>query len=146
MGTNSALASNVAGSTSMDPSSPFFLHPSDSPGMSLVNSIFEGKGYGGWRRSILIALSAKNKLGFIDGSCKVPGSDSPDFKLWDRCNNMVTSWLLNSLSKDIADSVIYSKTAEDLWKDLEDRFGQPNGAKLYHTIFWGLRFSRNLKV
>ncbi|KAH0750728.1 hypothetical protein KY290_029960 [Solanum tuberosum] len=45
---------------------------------------------------------------------------------------MVTSWLLNSLSKEIAYSVIYYKIAEALWKDLEDHFGQPNGAKLYH--------------
>lgn len=45
---------------------------------------------------------------------------------------MVISWLLNSLSKNIADSVIYSKTTKDLWEDLEDRFGQLNGAKLYH--------------
>ncbi|XP_059295423.1 uncharacterized protein LOC132048752 [Lycium ferocissimum] len=45
---------------------------------------------------------------------------------------MVTSWLLNSLSKDIADSVIYSRTAKELWIDLEQRFGQSNGAKLYH--------------
>lgn len=102
--------------------------------MSLVNSIFEDKGYGGWRRSNLIVLSAKNKLVFIDGTCKAPESDSPDFKFWDRTNNMVTLWLLNSLSKEIADSVIYSKTTEALWKNLKDRFGQPNGAKLYHII------------
>ncbi|KAH0645843.1 hypothetical protein KY284_033727 [Solanum tuberosum] len=93
----------------MDSSNPYYLHPSDSPEMSLVNSIFEGKG------------------------CKAPGSDSPDLKLWDRNNNMVTSWLLNSLSKEIVDNVIYSKTAEALWKDLEDRFGQPNGANANST-------------
>ncbi|XP_019260086.1 PREDICTED: uncharacterized protein LOC109238110 [Nicotiana attenuata] len=45
---------------------------------------------------------------------------------------MVLSWLLNSLSKEIADSVICSRTAKDLWTDLEDRFGQSNGANLYH--------------
>lgn len=107
---------------------PFFLHASDSLGMNLVNSAFNGKGYG----SILIALSAKNKVGFIDGSHKAPDSNSTDFKLWSRCNDMVISWLLNSLSKEIVDNVIYSKTARDLWKELEDRFGQSNGAKLYH--------------
>ncbi|XP_070011343.1 uncharacterized protein LOC107832419 [Nicotiana tabacum] len=40
--------------------------------------------------------------------------------------------LLNSLSKDIGDSVIYSKSAKDLWTSLEHRFGQSNSAKLYH--------------
>uniref|UniRef100_A0A1S4C6M0 Retrotransposon gag domain-containing protein n=1 Tax=Nicotiana tabacum TaxID=4097 RepID=A0A1S4C6M0_TOBAC len=44
---------------------------------------------------------------------------------------MVLSWLLNSLSKEIAESVLYSQSAKDLWSDLEDRFGQANGAKLF---------------
>lgn len=45
---------------------------------------------------------------------------------------MVISWLLNSLTKEIADSVIYSKMAKELWDSLEHRFGRTNGAKLYH--------------
>ncbi|XP_016450806.1 uncharacterized protein LOC107775569 [Nicotiana tabacum] len=45
---------------------------------------------------------------------------------------MVISWILNALSKDIADSVIYSKTAKELWDSLEQRFGKSNGAKLHH--------------
>lgn len=111
--------------------------------MTLVNSSFDGRAYGGWRRSILIALSAKNKLGFIDGTCKSPPSDSPDFNLWNMSNDMVTSWLLNSLSREIAASVLYSKSAQELWTALEDRFGQSNGAKLYHITFWDWKFFEN---
>ncbi|XP_060202003.1 uncharacterized protein LOC132630456 [Lycium barbarum] len=44
---------------------------------------------------------------------------------------MVLSWLLTSLSKEIVESVLYSVSAKDLWKTLEDRFGQANGAKLF---------------
>lgn len=43
-----------------------------------------------------MALSAKNKTGFIDGSISKPSS-SADFryKAWIRCNNMVLSRILN---------------------------------------------------
>ncbi|XP_060210247.1 uncharacterized protein LOC132637121 [Lycium barbarum] len=116
----------------IDPSNPLYIHSSDSPGMSLVNFIFDGRGFQGWRKTILIALSAKNKLGFINGTCKMPNVDAPDYQAWSRCNDMVTSWLLNSLSKDIADNIIYSKAARDLYTDLEQRFGQSNSAKLFH--------------
>nr|XP_016442568.1 PREDICTED: uncharacterized protein LOC107767981 [Nicotiana tabacum] len=119
-------------SPTIDASHPYFLYPSDSPGMTLVTSVFDGWGYGGWRRSLLIALSTKYKLGFIDGSCSAPAFDSTSFSLWTRCNDMITSWLLNSLSKEIVASALYSKSAQALWTDLEDRFGQSNGAKLYH--------------
>ncbi|XP_075095496.1 uncharacterized protein LOC142173749 [Nicotiana tabacum] len=44
---------------------------------------------------------------------------------------MVTSWILNSLSKEIADSVEYANDAVELWKELEDRYEQTNGARLY---------------
>lgn len=44
---------------------------------------------------------------------------------------MVTSWILNSLSKEISDSVEYVSDSVELWKELEDRYDQTNGAKLY---------------
>ncbi|XP_019244311.1 PREDICTED: uncharacterized protein LOC109224181 [Nicotiana attenuata] len=87
----------TATSALMDSSNPYYLHPSDSPGMVLVNSLFNGKGYAGWSRAIVIALSAKNKLGFIDGIFTPPTAGSN----------------------------------QDIWKELETRFGQCNGAQLY---------------
>ncbi|XP_075107148.1 uncharacterized protein LOC142180119 [Nicotiana tabacum] len=44
---------------------------------------------------------------------------------------MVTSCVLNSLSKDLADSLQYVRDAKELWQELEDRYDQTNGAKLY---------------
>nr|XP_009780502.1 PREDICTED: uncharacterized protein LOC104229549 [Nicotiana sylvestris] len=84
------------------------------------------------RRSILLSLSAKKKLGFINGACKSPDLSSPDQEQWSCVNDMVISWILNALSKDITDSVIHSKTAKELWDSLEQRFEKSNGAKLYH--------------
>ncbi|XP_075103463.1 uncharacterized protein LOC142178044 [Nicotiana tabacum] len=62
----------------IDSAHPYYLHPSDYPGMNLVSSTFDGKGYG-----------------------------------------------------EIAESVLYSQSTNDIWGDLEDRFGQTNGAKLF---------------
>ncbi|XP_075084488.1 uncharacterized protein LOC142167906 [Nicotiana tabacum] len=44
---------------------------------------------------------------------------------------MVTYWILNSLSKDIADSVEYANNIVELWRELEDCYEQTNGARLY---------------
>ncbi|XP_019234851.1 PREDICTED: uncharacterized protein LOC109215274 [Nicotiana attenuata] len=129
--TASAVRADSSKKGVIDSSHPFFLHPSDYPGMNLVSSAFDGKSYGAWRRVVVIDLSAKNKLGFIDGTLSVPDKSSGLQGAWARCNDMVLSWLLNSLSKEIAESVLYSHSAKDLWNDLEDRFGQTNGAKLF---------------
>ena len=89
----------------------YFLHPSDHPGLLIVSSIFDGTGFGSWKRAVTIALSTKSKLYFIDGTLVKPPPDSPNLKKWVKCNDMVMSWILNVLSKNIADSIIYAKSA-----------------------------------
>ncbi|XP_047267615.1 uncharacterized protein LOC124898042 [Capsicum annuum] len=111
---------------------PYYLAPSDSPGMTIVNSIFDRRGLPGWRRGVLIVLSAKKKFEFINGICKAPDLNATDYEQWSCFNDMVISWLLNFLSREVGDSVIYSKKAKELWDSLEHRFGRSNGAKLYH--------------
>jgi hypothetical protein len=44
---------------------------------------------------------------------------------------MVSSWILNSVSKDIAASIIYIDNVADVWTDLKERFSQKNGPRIY---------------
>ena len=53
-------------------SSPYFLSNSDNPGVSLVVQHLTEENYSTWSRAVLIALDAKTKLGFIDGSIPKP--------------------------------------------------------------------------
>lgn len=46
---------------------PLFIRSSKSPITILFDTTFDWKSYVGWRRAVLISLSAKNKLGFVDG-------------------------------------------------------------------------------
>ncbi|XP_019251229.1 PREDICTED: uncharacterized protein LOC109230159 [Nicotiana attenuata] len=115
----------------VNPSCPFYMHRSDNPGAMLVTTPFTGIGYRSRIRSVLRALSVKNKVGFITVEYKQSDLDSPQFRQWERCDDMVTSWILNSLCKEIADSVEYANNAFELWRELEDRYDQTNGTKLY---------------
>ncbi|XP_074322790.1 uncharacterized protein LOC141659761 [Apium graveolens] len=105
---------------------PLHLQSSDSPGMKLVSEPFDGTGFNNWKRSITIALSARNKLGFPK-----PLSTAPSYKSWSRCNDMVISWLIGALSKTIGRSVIYSNSAHEMWLELEERYGVSSGAQLF---------------
>lgn len=118
-------------STYIDPSDSLYLHQSDNPGAMVVSTAFDEIGYMFWRRSVLRGLSVKNKLGFISGECKQLDPLSPHFRQWERCDNMVKSWILNSLSKEITDSVEYANDVVELRKELEDHYKQTNGARLY---------------
>ena len=101
-------------------SSPFLLHYGDHLGMVLVSHLFTSPNYNTWSHAMLMAPNTKNKLGFVDGSILQPKSGDLNARVWSQCNSMVTSWLLNFVSKEIADSLLYLDTAQAVWTDLHD--------------------------
>ncbi|XP_060182525.1 uncharacterized protein LOC132612228 [Lycium barbarum] len=113
------------------PCHPLYVHPSDVLGSSLVPVPFDGNGYSNWRRTILVALFVRNKLDFIKNISDRPPETSPLARQWQRCNDLVVSWLINFLQKDIARSVEYSELAKDIWGELEEKYGQANGGRVF---------------
>ncbi|KAF7132885.1 hypothetical protein RHSIM_Rhsim09G0014100 [Rhododendron simsii] len=128
---NKSESENSRHEATLEVSNPYSLHHSDHPGMILVSKLLEGDNYSTWSRAMRIALSAKNKIGFVTGSIKPPSSTDTTFPLWQRCNDMVLSWLLNSIHPDIATSVIYAETSAEVWADLQERFSQGNDSRIY---------------
>ncbi|XP_019237807.1 PREDICTED: uncharacterized protein LOC109217959 [Nicotiana attenuata] len=125
------MAGDTVNKDTLDTSSPLYMHPSESAGSMLVRIPFDGTEYRSWKRGVLRSLSVKNKVGFITGKCQKLVIGYVTFDQWERCDDMVTSWILNSLSKDLADNLQYVNDAKELWQELEDRYDQTNGAKLY---------------
>jgi len=80
---------------------------------------------------MFMALTAKNKLQFINGALPKPHTSGPDFFAWTHCNNMVLSWIINFVPKEITTSVISVDSAETMWNDLCDRFSQQNGPRIF---------------
>ncbi|CAI9778608.1 unnamed protein product [Fraxinus pennsylvanica] len=81
---------------------------------------------------MLVSLSAKNKMGFIKGTIPIPSKNDSKHQAWQRCNDMVLSWILNSLSPELASSVLYLETPSEIWTDLQERFSQVE--KCYYLI------------
>ena len=76
-------------------------------------------------------MIAKNKLGFVIGSYSKPDSDSDLLPLWERCNSMVISWILDSVNDGIGVSIPYYPIAETMWAELNLRFRQSDGTKIF---------------
>ncbi|XP_075083355.1 uncharacterized protein LOC142167098 [Nicotiana tabacum] len=110
---------------------PLYIHPSDLLGSALVSEPFDGTCYGSWRRSVLVALFVRNKLDFIHGTVEKPPEGSPLMQQWQRCNDLVVAWLSNSVTKQIHRTDVYSEYAKDIWRELETRYGQADGARVF---------------
>ena len=124
-------STNTMDKVSDNTNSPYFLHSGDHPGLILVSHPLTGPNYHTRCRPMLMALNAKSKLGFVDGSLSQPSSDASLAGVWSQCNSMVTSWLLHVVSKEIANkSLPYLDSAKAVW-DLHDRFHQSNAPRVF---------------
>ncbi|XP_006586507.1 uncharacterized protein [Glycine max] len=78
-----------------------------------------------------MALTSKNKMGFLNGTIPVLATTDPIYLSWECYNTLIISWLLNSLSPSIVQSVIFLDRAVDIYIDLQERFSQSD--------FYGIR-------
>ncbi|XP_020208673.1 uncharacterized protein LOC109793619, partial [Cajanus cajan] len=116
---------------SSDPTNPLFLHHSDGPGLFLTSQPLDNKNYTTWSRAMLVALGVKNKIPFVDGSLPRPAADDPTYAAWIHGNNVVISWLYNSVSKEIITSILFANIAKEIWDDLKSRFSRKNGPRIF---------------
>ncbi|XP_074357999.1 uncharacterized protein LOC141697493 [Apium graveolens] len=124
-------ASSSTTQTTYDVSSIYYINPSDASTMQLVSVKFNGTNYNNWKRSILLILTAKNKLGLVNGTLTISDITATDYTAWERSNSLVISWILYNIDETIAKSVFYLKTARAIWKDLEERFGRSSITELF---------------
>ncbi|KAJ0734450.1 putative transcription factor interactor and regulator CCHC(Zn) family [Helianthus annuus] len=116
----------------LDIGDPLFLHPSDSSSLTIVGIKLKGtENYRVWSSAMKLALEAKNKFGFIDGKCKKNTEDDVLGSQWDRCNSVVLSWLLNSVSEELYLGQVFSKLASEVWEDLKETYDKVDGSVVY---------------
>ena len=121
--------------------SPYHLSNGDNPGLSIISEVLDGTNYDDWQIAMKTSLDAKNKLAFIDGSVVRPSETDAIFRIWSRCNSMVKSWLLNSVSKQIYKSILRFNDASEIWKELATRFHITNLPRSYQLSqqIWSLQ-------
>ncbi|KAL0405764.1 UNVERIFIED_CONTAM: hypothetical protein Slati_3890300 [Sesamum latifolium] len=121
MATEGVTQAGVTAGNSAAQREPDFLqvHGGDNPGTVLVSAPFDGTSFLAWKRSIVIALRARMKLGFINGNYTMPDKTADNYDAWIRVDSMVTSWILNAIVKNISKAFLYTKNSRQLWLDLE---------------------------
>jgi len=108
--------------SSPDTESVYYVHPSESHTSLSVTPKLNGFNYISRSHTIERSLRTKNKLGFINGTIPIPDSEDLNCTTWDRCNHLVQSWLINSVSDSIAQTIVFCDTALEVWIDLKERF------------------------
>ncbi|CAM8988557.1 unnamed protein product [Rhodiola kirilowii] len=108
---------------------PYFVNNNELTGSSIVSKILLGQeNYSTWRKSMEIALSGRSKLGFVQGKYPKP-VDPLMAARWQRCNDVVMSWLISSVSEKIVGEILHAKDASTAWETLESSYAGTNLAR-----------------
>ncbi|XP_035539375.1 uncharacterized protein LOC118343967 [Juglans regia] len=114
------------------PASPYFIQPGEGASSLLVPELLTTENYVTWARTMRRALNIKNKLGFIDGKITKPTNASdPFFTAWERCNDMIISWIQHSVSIEHRPTIAHADNAATVWHDLCERFSIQNAPRIF---------------
>ncbi|GJY68738.1 cysteine-rich receptor-like protein kinase 8 [Tanacetum coccineum] len=104
----------------MKKSTQIFLYTFTHPGLILISKKLTGSdNYNSWKRSLMIALNAKNKMKIITGEFIEPRMDSELRALWERNNDMLISWILNTLKQENSSVDMYYQRLKGLWDEFD---------------------------
>jgi len=85
-----------------------------------------------WSRAITIAFGGRSKLRFINGTIKSLEVGSLKYEAWLLKDQLVMSWILNSMERNLAEIFSCSKSSLDLWNAIRDMYGnQNNSARIF---------------
>ncbi|CAM8951012.1 unnamed protein product [Rhodiola kirilowii] len=110
---------------------PLYVSGNENVGALLVTQALTGaENYIPWRKLTEVAFAAKTKLGFVKGHFPKP-TDPYQLARWDKCNDVVLTWILNSVSKELVDSLVHSCNCMIAWNDLNSRFAGSVDSSFY---------------
>ena len=110
--------------TQQNVDSVFYVHPNEGPNSVVVTPLLTSSNYLAWSRLMQRALGAKNKLVFINGSVPIPDLEDLNCDAWECCNHLIHSWLINFVSPQIAQTLVFYEHAIDVWEELKERFAK----------------------
>ncbi|GKA58276.1 hypothetical protein Tco_0757464, partial [Tanacetum coccineum] len=82
-----------------------------------------------WAAAMKLAINTRNKTGFLDGTYlkSTYANSTPLSNKWERCNSIVLSWLLNSISEELFLGQIFFDNASEVWAELKETYDKLDG-------------------
>ncbi|XP_074288163.1 uncharacterized protein LOC141613328 [Silene latifolia] len=109
----------------------YALSNQDGTGAKITHVVLTGPNYEEWAKGFRVALGAKRKLGFINGTLRKRPTDPNDWEDWEAVNYTVIAWIFNTIESGLRSSISYREVAYDLWEDIRLRFSVANDIKIY---------------
>ena len=94
-----------------------------------------------WRKQVLSTVRGHDLQDFLFGTGEVPAKFAelgdeelmkinPEFRLWERQDQLLVSWLLSSMTEGVLSRMVNCDSSAQIWKTLEVYFAQQIRAKV----------------
>ncbi|XP_039166631.1 uncharacterized protein LOC120292492 [Eucalyptus grandis] len=121
----------VIGGGRLEPGDPLYTSPTDGPKLRLISNQLTGpETYSSWARDLRRALVTKDKDGFLDGAVPFP-IDERLQRLWRKCNQLVRTWIGNTLAPDVAAGLPPTEDSKQIWDSIKEMYGRLDRAWLF---------------
>ncbi|KAL9688698.1 hypothetical protein QQ045_033122 [Rhodiola kirilowii] len=112
---------------------PYHFNSNEITGSSIVSEVLLGRqNFISWVKSMEIALSVRAKLEFVEGKRPKPTDPALSVK-WKRCNDVIMTWLLNSVSKKVVSHILHAKDVASAWHILHSRYVGLNVSRKFYV-------------
>ncbi|KAM2569134.1 hypothetical protein TB2_009277 [Malus domestica] len=120
---------NASSADSASSSSPNLTQGvENNPNQRLCSVLLNKFNYLPWLRAVSLTLGGRSKLGFINGNSEPPESTSQTYDAWHTTDQLVMSWLLNSMEPKLSELFSYLESSLLLWEAVKDMYGNQNNS------------------
>ncbi|XP_004243119.1 uncharacterized protein [Solanum lycopersicum] len=112
-----------------DPSSVYYLHPSEGPSNSLTKYLLKGDNFDFWEQAICNVLEGKSKIGFLYEKGFRKPTNELELDALKANNSIICSWIFNSADETIQPSIVAHQIAHELWTDITARYKSTNAPR-----------------
>ncbi|KAK9209495.1 hypothetical protein WN944_001861 [Citrus x changshan-huyou] len=78
--------------------------------------------------AVTLSLGGKRKLGYTNGNSVCPDSKDPKYEDWIANDQLVRSWILNSMEPHIVEIFTFSNFSKELWDSISELYGRNNNS------------------
>lgn len=85
-----------------------------------------------WAAAIKTFISAKKKVGYINGKVKAPSTEDQKYEEWEYNDSIVRTWILSSVTDGQLKYIVRKSSAREMWLILEEMYSEKsNPVNLY---------------
>lgn len=84
--------------------------------------------------SIIITLLGESKNSIVNGTYVRPAEDFSLRSQWNKVNDMVITWIMNTMSDEIKNGMDFVISAQQIWEELRYYFWSVNGHRVYQVL------------